>query len=191
MKNTPYVKILLLVIGSMLSHYACQSQMSEEVKKPEAGFNGGFEEVSQGLPVNWVLYTPKTVKEGLFTIVTDTMEFAEGKQSLKFDVQQCSATGGRFSPGLSKEWEVTPGATYQIRFKIKNKEARIQTRIHGVSSKKSGEVLVNEQTDTGGQWRTFSYSYTVPPDFKRLRFELNILSAGVVNIDDVQVELMP
>lgn len=191
MKNTQHVKMLLLLLGSMLSHYACKSQMSEEVKQPEAGFNGGFEVVSQGLPVNWLFYTPKTVKEGTFTIQTDTKDFAEGKQSLKFEVQQCSATGGRLSPGLSKEWDVTPGATYRISFKVKSKEARIRTLIHAVSAKKSGERMSNEQNDTGGGWKTLSYTYTVPSDFSKLRFELNVLSSGVVNIDDVQVEWLP
>ena len=33
-------------------------RVSEIVEDPSAGINGGFEIVSKGLPVNWIMYTP-------------------------------------------------------------------------------------------------------------------------------------
>lgn len=188
--NKHNLKFVLLLACGMMTHYACRSQMSEEVNIPEAGFNGGFETVSQHLPVNWILYTPKTVKEGSFKMRMDTTDFTEGKQSLMFDVKECSDKGGRYSPGISKEWQVQSGATYQITLKVKIDQSRIRTRIHAVSAKKSGNVIAQEQTDISGGWKILSYEYTVPSDYTRLRLELNILSAGVVKLDDISVKLI-
>ena len=54
---------LLLVLMLMLS--GC-IQMSEEETDASAGLNGGFEVSKNGLPVNWLVYTPKTVSDADF-----------------------------------------------------------------------------------------------------------------------------
>lgn len=182
------LKLLLLLLIFVITQQACKSQMSEQINMPEVGFNGGFETVSQQLPVNWLVYTPKTVKEGAFTIRFDTADFMEGKQSLVFDVQRCSSKGGWYSPGIAKEWEVQPGATYRVSFKVKSNQSKACITIHAVSIKSSGEKVTAEQTDTQGQWKTLSYEYTVPSGYSRLRIEFNVLSAGMIKLDDVKVE---
>ena len=97
----------------------CQ-QMSEHVKDDSAGINGGFEVAVQGLPVNWLLYTPNTVPKGQFEIILDKEDFKEGTQSLKFEVQECSPTGGWHSPGFTKQFDIENGSTIKLSFGVKN-----------------------------------------------------------------------
>ena len=54
------------------------SSMSETIEDKSAGFNGGFEITKSGLPVNWQVYTPNTIKDSDFDIIIDTEDFKEG-----------------------------------------------------------------------------------------------------------------
>jgi len=90
---------ILLVLCALISQISCK-QMSEKITDKSAGMNGGFEVSKNGIPVNWVMYTPKTVADAKFEIVLDKDVFKEGKQSLRFDVDKCSSIGGWNSPGI-------------------------------------------------------------------------------------------
>ena len=80
------------------------TKMSELIEDESVGMNGGFEHALEGLPVNWLVFTPETVKEGGdFDIILDTTDYKEGRQSLKFLVRECSAMGGWHSPGIARE----------------------------------------------------------------------------------------
>ncbi|MEA1973046.1 MAG: hypothetical protein U9N34_07130 [Candidatus Cloacimonadota bacterium] len=52
--------------------------MSEKETDISAGLNGGFEISKNVLPVNWLMYTNKTVSEADFTIELDEDVFIEG-----------------------------------------------------------------------------------------------------------------
>lgn len=173
-----------LLLGALSLQTSCGAQMSEYAYKASAGINGGFETSKNNQPVNWYLYTPRTVKNGNFTLGMEVLDVAEGKQSLVFKVKECSAKGGRFSPGFCNEFDVVPGSTYRIRFKVKNEGATVSIHINAVSATKGGEVKRALIADTNGAWQEVSYEYTVPDNFARIRFELNILSAGTVKVDD-------
>lgn len=186
MKHTTHTLCMLLLLAAL--HSTCNAQMSERTDLASAGTNGGFETATGSLPVNWYFYTPRTVPSGTFTITLDTRDAAEGKQCLVFHVTQCSDKGGRFSPGFFNEFAATPGATYRIRFKVKNKGAAIKVQLSGVSAKKGSKVTEAAIPDTGGNWQEVTYDFTMPAEFARLRFQLNILSAGTVKVDAFSLE---
>ena len=71
------------VIAAVLLSAGC-TKMSESVLDESTGMNGGFEVTESGLPVNWLVYTPRTVPTGDFDVVIDTAEYRSGRQSLKF-----------------------------------------------------------------------------------------------------------
>ena len=91
---------LTFIIGLAISLVAC-SQMSEQIQDKSAGLNGGFEVSKNGLPVNWLMYTSKTVPNADFEIILDKKDFKEGSQSLRFDVKKCEDIGGWKSPGFT------------------------------------------------------------------------------------------
>ena len=75
-----------LMLGLVLILSGC-IRMSEKETDTSTGLNGGFEVSKNGLPVNWLMYTPNTVPDADFEIELDNVVFKEGKQSLRFDVK--------------------------------------------------------------------------------------------------------
>ncbi len=179
------VSCMLLTMG--LCAVGCQQPMSETVKGDTTTYNGGFELVTDNKPVNWLLYTPATTRNGDFDITVDTTDHAEGRRSLRIAVRQCGDQGGRLSPGIAQEIAATPGASYEVSYQLKNAGARYRIHITGVDAWNSDAGVTITNADTLQQWTSYKHSYTLPKHLKRLRIEVNVLSAGVLCIDDIVV----
>jgi hypothetical protein len=187
MEETMRYMMLAMIATVALLVRSCTMQMSETVQDKNAGMNGGFEYVEKGLPVNWLLYTQKTMGKGDFEISLDSRDFKEGLQSLKFTVRECSDQGDRFSPGLAQEFPANPGETYRISFWAKNQGSEFKVNIRGVNARNRDEGLIIQQTETIDTWRLFEYNYRIPENMSKLRFELNVLQPGVFWIDDIRI----
>jgi len=165
--------------------------MSEQVVDRSAGLNGGFEVSKNGLPVNWLMYTPNTVPSADFEIVLDKDSFKEGNQSLRFDVKKCSSTGGWFSPGFTNEFfevgKFEGEASYKISFWIKNYGAKFNISAGSVSAKKGDMSTLIEGNQHIDEWKFFNYEVHIPED-RWLRMQLNILQPGTFWIDDIRIE---
>lgn len=109
--------------------------MSESIRKPSVGMNGGFEYSESGLPVNWIVYLPSNIPTGNYELIFDTVDFQEGKQALKFVADECSQTGGSHSPGITQEYPAEPGRSYKISFWIKNDGCDYVVSAGGVDTK--------------------------------------------------------
>ena len=181
---------LIVVCGSLALAACCGgcSPLSESVSEPVAGLNGGFEVVREGLPAGWNVYTPRTVPGAEFELALDEVERREGERALRFDVATCGDEGGWRSPGLSRELEVEPGATYAVSFQVKCEGCRWSAAWGGVDAR-TGEL---ERTDASpceeGEWRRVEERYTVPERYGRMRFQFNVLSPGRMWLDDVRIE---
>ncbi|MFH1121975.1 MAG: hypothetical protein V1775_19310 [Bacteroidota bacterium] len=165
--------------------------MSEIVTDEQAGTNGGFEYSKSGLPVNWGLYTPKTVPEGDFDILIDTTEFFNGKQSLKFKVRGCVSDGGWYSPGIYQEFTVAPGKTYLVSWWIKNEGCKYRVILMSIEDyvkTNEGRFQSPQSTDTVGSWHKFESRCTLSKNQKRLRFELGIVGPGTLWIDEIRID---
>jgi hypothetical protein len=170
--------VVLLAVG-------CR-RYSESRLVAEVGLNGGFEVVKDGLPVNWLLYTPK-VAGGDFQIVLDTMVRHGGKQSLAFVVRACSSTGGWRSPGFTNEFPAERGRTYTIGFWVMNDSAEFRMLVGGVSATRGSYETVIRSAERIAQWRYVEYAYHMPREFDILRLELNVLRPGTFRIDDLSI----
>ena len=166
-------------------------QMSEKETDTSAGLNGGFEISRNGLPVNWLMYTSKTVPDAEFTIELDKELFKEGKASLKFDVKKCSSTGGWKSPGFTNEFSENgqfegPGI-FNLSFWIKNNGSKYSVSGGGVSPMEGDMKILVESNELIEDWKFLEFEIDVPID-RHLRMQLNILQAGTFWIDDIQIE---
>lgn len=188
-QNTNSFKSLLNVtaLSSILVFSSCMAQMSESETDPSAGLNGSFELVKNNLPVNWLVYSKNTVKEGDFDIRFDDQDPKEGKQSLIVKVRTCSDEGGRFSPGIAQEITAEAAAEYDIRLWIKNKDSKVKVNVSGVDAFHKAEGPIIQILDTSNEWKEYVIHYTMPKDMKRLRIEIAILKPGTVNLDDIRV----
>lgn len=183
-------QFLFLILCLMTLMGGCH-QMSEQVVDKKAGLNGSFEVSKNGLPVNWLMYTPNTIPDADFQILLDKEIFKEGKQSLKFDVKRCSSIGGWKSPGFTNEFsevgKYTGEGRYKLSLWVKNAGTEFVITAGGVSAKKGNmiaQIKENEQID---DWKLLEYEIDVPKD-RWLRMELNILQPGSFWIDDVRIE---
>jgi hypothetical protein len=161
--------------------------MSESVLDDSVGMNGGFEITESGLPVNWLVYTPATIPTGDYDLVIDTVEYKGGKQSLKFEVRDCSSVGGWRSPGFSKEYDATAGTTYTVGLWVKNDGAAFLAKVGGVSAFEGEYEMIVQSSDTISTWRHYEHAYTMPAEFDRLRLEVNVLGPGTFWIDEVTI----
>ncbi len=181
-------KITLML--TLLALTGCM-QMSEKETDESAGINGGFEVAKNGLPVNWLMYTPNTVPNSDFKITFDKNIYKEGKQSLMFDVIHCSSTGGRLSPGFTNEFSDIGAfegeANYKLSFWIKNNGAKFRVEAGGVSPYKGDMKILIESDEQIEDWKYFEYRINVPTD-RHLRIQLNVLESGTLWIDDVQID---
>jgi len=164
------------------------SAMSDHVSDESAGLNGGFEVASDGLPVNWLLYTPRKVSDADSRIVLDTVVFKEGRQSLKFLVTR---VGSRRRPGFTNEFSDSGRfygpATYRISFWARSDGAEFMVR-GGPVRAMDGDVRVLIRDDARlEEWTPFEFTTDIP-DGRWLRLELAVLSAGTFWIDDVRIE---
>jgi len=180
-----------LLLSLMFLLAACFGQMSELEKDKSAGLNGGFEVSSNGLPVNWLMYTPNTVKEADFKIVLDNEVYKEGKQSLMFDVVKCSSIGGRFSPGFTNEFfesgKFEGEGIYKLSFWVKNEGSKFKISAGGVSAMKGNMAVLIDEDEQISDWKLLEYKIDIPKD-NWLRMELNVLQAGTFWIDDIKIE---
>jgi len=178
-----------LILGLFLILTACQ-QMSEKETDKSAGLNGGFEISKNDLPVNWLMYGPKTVPNADFEIGLDKNTFKEGKQSLRFDVKNCSSTGGWGSPGFTNEFFETGKfegeGIYKLSFWIKNNGTKFRVNAGGVSPFEGNMKVLMESDEQIDDWRYLEYKINIPID-RHLRMELNVLKSGTLWIDDVQI----
>jgi len=168
---------------------ACQ-QMSEKETDKSAGLNGGFEISKNDLPVNWLMYSPKTVPNADFQIGLDKNIFKEGKQSLRFDVKTCSSNGGWGSPGFTNEFfdagKYEGKGIYKLSFWIKNNGTKFRVNAGGVTPMEGDMKVLIESDEQIEDWKYLEYKINVPKD-RHLRMELNVLKSGTLWIDDVQI----
>lgn len=188
-KQWIYIKGKLILMLGLLVLTGCV-KMSEKESDESAGINGGFEVTKNGLPVNWLMYTPNTVPDGEFKVIIDKNIFKEGKQSIRFDVVNCSSTGGWHSPGFTNEFsdsgQFEGEVIYKLSFWIKNNGSKFRVEAGGVEPYKGEMKVLIESAEQIEDWKYLEYKINVPKE-RHLRMELNILKPGTFWIDDVQI----
>lgn len=189
--NSPTILRASIRLVTLAFIFSC-SKMSEMIPDKNAGFNGSFEFTKSGLPVNWFIYSPRTIPNGDYDLVFDPDVKKDGTQSLKFEVRQCSANGGWHSPGMFQTIPAKTGKSYKISFWLKNNGTEFNISIGserpGALGRHDGKVFRSK--DTIESWQQVEYIYLVPAGFSNIRFELTILQPGKLWIDDVKIQEM-
>lgn len=155
-----------------------------------AGFNGSFEIVRSGLPVNWAVYD-RPLGEGSATFSVDSAHAADGDRSVRFQLWTSFSGRGNRSPGLFQVTDAEEGQTYEVSLWVRNEGSAIRLRITSEFPEDGTKAPI---VDTIGpdrtaedEWRRFSYPYTVPPPHRDIRVDLGIMDPGTLWIDDVRI----
>ena len=180
--------IACLLLMSIPFVTGCSGRMSEHYPSAHAGLNGGFEGTQSGYPVNWMLYTPKTVPGADFDLLMDEGEVQSGERSLKVVVRDCSDVGGWRSPGFCRELKAKPGATYKIQFWVKQDSGTFTFQAGGINAKRGDYSEKQIVSESSGSWKQYTYTCKVPEAYERLRLEWNAIQPGQYWIDGLTVE---
>lgn len=194
------LKIIIPIAVMVLTLQGCiMKPMSEREKDTTIKWNGGFEYVRDGLPVNWLFYTEKTIngkKHGSidvpatdFDLIIDTVDYKEGRQSLKFVVRQCGSAGEWHSPGFCDEFEVDGDRKYMVTFWVKNKGSECELKAGAVKAMGgAGYETIHLDKDIA-DWQKFEIPCSVPAGM-RLRINVNVLRPGTFQIDGISFREM-
>ena len=178
------IAIVALLAGGFFRSFKAKS---ESVLDKSVGMNGSFEITKSGLPVNWLIYTQKTISTGDYDFIIDSEQYKSGTQSLKFVVRACSPDGGWHSPGFSQEYDAIPATVYKVSFWVKNDGAEFRVKVGGITGDKGRYETIVKSSENFATWTQFEHKYTIPPKFNRIRIELNVLKSGIFWIDDVEI----
>ncbi len=135
--------------------------LSIREESESAGFNGGFEIVRSGLPVNWYFHYPP-IKNRDVEISVDTTDAIEGRQSLRFVVHKADpSTRGYRTAGLFQVLPTESLRTYRVSFWLKNRGCRMRLLIRSEKPSEAPppniEILGEAETGTD-TWRRFEYT---------------------------------
>jgi hypothetical protein len=183
--------IVALTFGIMILNSFCMgfnSKMSECYYDEKAGMNGSFEIVENGFPVNWIVYSPKTIPTGDYDLIIDTTTFNDGNQSLKFFVRQCSSEGGWHSPGICIEYDVNPDETYMLSLWVKNDSCEFIVKIGSINNSIGEYKTIIKSNEIISDWKLIEYKFSIPSKMNSIRFEMNILQPGTFWIDDIKID---
>lgn len=179
---------------SVMATIACMALQSsgcdgptEHRSDPSAGVNGGFEVVRDGMPVNWLLYTPNRTRASQFRMTLDTVVFKEGRQSLKFELER---VGPGTRPGFTNEFSdvgrFRGPARYRVSFWAKSDSTTFVMSSGPVSTKAGNMRPVVTRDALFVEWTEFEFVVDVPKE-QWLRLRLSLLSPGSFWIDDVRI----
>lgn len=177
--------VLTASLTSLLT--SCYRPLSETVTDTSAGINGSFEQIKNNLPVNWLCYTNKTISDSDFDLLIDTINYKEGKRSLKFGVRKCSNLGGNASPGIAQELTLATDKEYIISCWVKNNTSTFSINITGVDELHSSEGPKYISSESNKEWKKLEFKYKLPKEMKRLRIEISVLSPGTFWIDELTI----
>ena len=179
-------KIVATIVITFLILCSCnKTKISEQ--DPSAGFNGSFEKIKHGLPLNWNIYAPASYQKDYY-LVYDENDKKHGKHSLRFDVKKVIATQHpRKNPGMNGNIEAETGNKYKVSFWIKNKGCNFRINAGSWRPGMRQKPLIRSKEDIK-EWKYFEYEYTVPDSVSNVGFELNLSSPGTFWIDDVRIE---
>ncbi|MFY0686000.1 MAG: hypothetical protein JXQ90_02485 [Cyclobacteriaceae bacterium] len=164
------------------------TNMSESVKDPSIGINGGFEFEKNDIPINWLVYSPRTVPDGEFSISFDNVDKIEGNQSLRMDILNCDTTGGWLSPGIAQEFPKMQGQRFRASIWIKSIESKYQVKFDRVNELEAQEI--NSWKGANHDWQKIEREITLTDPFDKFRIEINGLASGTLWIDHFAMEML-
>lgn len=154
-----------------------------------AGFNGSFEKIKHGLPLNWYFYTPEEYGKS-YKLIYDTVHVKEGKQSLKFEIQKTDTliiNKELMAPGMFGSIDAEIEKKYKVSFWIKNQGSEFNIAVGNQFFMHFSENIL-KTNENFTDWTYFEYEYTIPESNPSIYFGLNFLSPGTFWIDDVRLE---
>lgn len=152
---------------------------------PAAPIEEGFE--TAGPPPGWVFDIPELAPRGKWAL--DSEVFAEGKQSLR--LEPTPANDELFAVAMALEPASWGGKWVQLSVKARCEGLSAPALVTFSDTDKYSSVALINDSDTGGEFRTYSKGFSVPTGLKTLIIGLAVGGkTGRIWYDDLKVELL-
>lgn len=175
---------------------------SEVKRSRQAGDNLGFETLENHQPVNWFFKTERVInnmsKAGDvvdFDMTADSIDCKEGRRSIRYLIRKCDSSRENmrlyaYYPGFFNEFDAEPGATYRVGFWVKSDSCEFEIRTSAVREHGGGycESKSLHSYQRLAVWTRYSLEQTICPTMRYLRFELDVRSAGLFQIDGLTID---
>ena len=180
---------LFFPLMNLIFFFSC-NPYSEAVTDSKAGLNGGFEQSKNGLPLNWLIYSPETISDSEFEVNLDSKIKAEGNQSLRFSVKKAPEKWENRCPGFTNEFfesgKFKGPAKYSISFVAMNLGSRFNFAAGAVDSHDGKMTILVDEQETFSSWKKYHVEVAVPAN-QWLRVELKVCKPGELWVDDFQI----
>lgn len=173
-----------------LAAFLLSSCESDELlkKQDSAGFNGGFENAVDGIPVNWAFF-PNPESDSTLQVTVESENAFEGNHSLRVVVRQ-----GEMLPGFrSRRLPVQTGKNYRLSISLRNEGCSL--KVNRIVQDGSGMAVLRRDfiIDTSAafpEWETFEETLAVSEGEAQLLLVFLIEGSGTMWFDGVKLEEM-
>ena len=164
---------------------SCQSNELTK-SNPTAGFNGSFETVEEGYPVNWTFF-PNPESNTSLQVVSDSEHVKEGQRALKIVTRQPDRTTGF----RSRRIPIQSGKKYKLAMSVRTYGCKLKVNriVQNSSGKKNlrADIIVNVHTPSS-EWKTYEETLSVSEDAAIVLLIFLIDGSGIVWCDDIRIE---
>jgi hypothetical protein len=180
--------MLALLTACALPRYIMQS-------RPDTAWNGSFEIVEAGYPVNWRFSQPP-IEQGDMILVLDREVVHEGQQSLRVEVRRAPPGPVVFQqvwtrPSFSTRATIEPGTRYRVSFWLRNEGAKVHVRWVTTSSDYYQHFRHADMLETNlatAEWTLVEDEIRAEEDEQMLELVFVASEPGLFWCDDVRVE---
>lgn len=180
-------KILLLILFGVTVVFLVFSRNDQTRNlDPTAGFNGSFESVQNGYPVNWSFFPdPETTDS--YQVALDSVDVKEGSRSLKIEIN----ANGTIPGFRSRRIAVQPGKEYRLSMSIKSvgcglKVNRIIQDKSGKTNKRADDIV--EVRNPTGTWQQYEETLVIAKGESYVVLIFEIYDTGTLWCDDIRLE---
>lgn len=174
---------------------ACASPRYIIHSRPATSWNGSFEIVESGYPVNWS-FSQAPIEQRDMSVVLDREVVHEGQQSLRVEVLRAVAGPEVFEqvwakPSFSTRATIEPGSRYRLSFWLRNAGAKVHVRWVATSKDYQRHFRFRDMLETSlasADWTRVEDEITAKEGEQLLELIFVVSEPGLFWCDDVRVQ---
>jgi hypothetical protein len=183
------------VLAVLVLLAACASPRYIIYSRPATAWNGSFEIVESGYPVNWS-FSQSPIEQRDMILVLDRGVVHEGQQSLRVEVLRAAAGREVFQqvwakPSFSTRATIEPGSRYRLSFWLRDERAKVHVRWVTTSKDYQKHSRFRDVLETSlatAEWTLVEDEITAEEGEQLLELIFVVSEPGLFWCDDVRVE---
>ncbi|NOZ46233.1 MAG: hypothetical protein GXO79_05565 [Chlorobi bacterium] len=169
----------------------CTNKFIDNNMDDSKGFNGSFEIINNGYPVNWLIFKP-AIQKGNVNFIIDTIDAKQGKNCILLDAKKVSGSSKAWKkPGMENQFKIKPGVKYKLSLWLKNENSSFYVSWITATKDKKRHLRSKKFIETEISFSTWYYFKEIiePAENEELLLlDIVMDKPGKLWIDDVNFE---